>query len=95
MTGIVIILAVICVVLCMVVWRLYQRLEAEHRYFDDPARLPSVLGAMTERVRREGDWGRLEGMRDLVRSALADLDGLRHDTTHRKLRESKVPSSLR
>lgn len=95
MTGIVITLAVICVVLCLIVWRLVERMEAEHRHFDDPARLPNLMLAMTERVRREGDWKRLEDMRYLVRRALSDLDCLRHDTTQHELRKSKVLSSPR
>ncbi|WP_247391837.1 hypothetical protein [Ralstonia pseudosolanacearum] len=95
MSGLAITLAVICVVLCFVVWRLVERMEAEHRHFDDPARLPNLLLAMTERVRREGDWKRLEDMRYLVRRTLSDLDRLRHDTTQRELRESKVLSSPR
>lgn len=89
MTALVIALTVICVVLCLALWRLYQWMEADRRYFDDPARLQNVLLAMTERVRRESDWKRLEDMRDLVSLALADLDRLRHDTTQQELRESK------
>lgn len=95
MTGAVIALTVFCVVLCLIVFRLYQLREAELRCFDDPARLPYLLEAMTERVRLEGDWNRLEVMRDLVRRALADLDLLRHDTTQQSLRHSKANSSPR
>ncbi|MBU9439102.1 hypothetical protein KTE91_28895 [Burkholderia multivorans] len=89
MVAAVIGLSLVCLLLSLAVWRLFQIVESDMRQFDDPARLPSVLGAMARRVKQGGEWSQLELMRHYLRLALADVDRMRHDVGDHKMRESK------
>ena len=69
------------------------RLERARKSFGtntmSPEHLPFILKGMVRTVQAEGDWGRVEFMRDEVRKALQTLDRLRHDPTNEILRASK------
>uniref|UniRef100_UPI003BEEE3F7 hypothetical protein n=1 Tax=Burkholderia arboris TaxID=488730 RepID=UPI003BEEE3F7 len=67
-------LLVVCVYLCLVIWRLACRLEMHLRSLDDPWQLPRILPAMVSRVKYHGDSNQLEMMRLVVRHALIELE---------------------
>lgn len=69
------------------------RLELTRADYDARARRPEdlrfVLKDMLQTVQAEGQWERLEVMRDEIRQALRTLDGMRHDRSNEALRGSK------
>lgn len=82
-------LSVVILMLGFASWRLFQTVHSDRRCTNDPASLRPVLWAMTERVKKRGEWSELEGMRNELRRALAEVDRMRHDAGDHKMRESK------
>ena len=54
-----------------------------------PENLRFILNGMLLTVQIEGQWDRLEFMRDEIRQALRTLDDMRHDCSNEGLRASK------
>lgn len=89
-TIVVVVLALLCVILSLLVTRLWYLHQLRCRQTEDPSMLSPILGQMLARVRVEADWGTLERMREELRHALLNIDELRHDPSQNKLRNSKV-----
>ena len=64
------------------------------RFISNPESLTYILQYMTHTVEEDGDWAKLEAMRNDVRSSLRDIDNLRHDVSNKSLRDSKKTLEL-
>lgn len=97
MNHILLIINVIWSVLLVVVFsysvyalfRVLKRQHTAYKFYSNPESLTHILQCMIHEVGKEGDWTRLEVMRDDVRSSLRILDNLRHDVSNKPLRGSK------
>ncbi|WP_215849548.1 hypothetical protein [Acidithiobacillus ferriphilus] len=64
------------------------------RFISNPESLTYILQYMTHTVEKDGDWAKLEAMRNDVRRSLRDIDNLRHDVSNKSLRDSKKTLEL-
>ncbi|HHH9566543.1 TPA: hypothetical protein ACP33B_004651 [Pseudomonas aeruginosa] len=71
------------------IYRLERTRAAYEASTGRPENLRFILKDMLRTVQTEGQWDRLEFMRDEVRRALRTLDDMRHDRSDEALRASK------
>jgi hypothetical protein len=70
-----------------------KRNKSIDRFVSNPESLTCILQYMIHTVDKDGDWAKLETMRNDVRRSLRNLDNLRHDVSNKSLRDSKKACS--